>query len=72
MESSTYDYRSYLIRIWRSRDGMTWRAMVEEIGRHKCRHFSDPEELVSFFKMQMMTSSQANDFSTQLGGIEEK
>lgn len=71
MESSAYAYRSYLLRIWYSRDGLTWRAMLEEIGRQECRRFSNPEELVSFLKMQMVESSQGNDFSTQLDEIDE-
>lgn len=52
MESSRSQYRSYLLRLWRSGDGKTWRAMVEEIGSHETHHFADLEELCAFLRKQ--------------------
>lgn len=57
MELSQSQYRSYLLRLWYSGDGKTWRAMVEEVGSHDTHHFADLGELYVFLRKQTQSDS---------------
>lgn len=61
MEIFKSQYRSYLLRLWYSGDGKTWRAMVEEVGSHECHHFSDLEELYVFLRKQTKSESEKEE-----------
>lgn len=50
MESSLPHYRSYLLRLWFSDDGETWRAMLEDVSEHKSCVFADLESLCAFLR----------------------
>lgn len=52
MEHSPSQYRSYLLRLWCSGYGKTWRVMVEEVGSHETHYFADLEELCAFLREQ--------------------
>lgn len=52
MEPSPSQNRSYLLRLWRSGDGKTWRAMLEDVSSHECHHFADLEELFVFLRKE--------------------
>lgn len=57
MEPSPFQYRSYLLRLWCSGEGKTWRAMLEEVGSHEIHHFADLEELCAFLEKQTKPDS---------------
>lgn len=50
-------HRSYLLRLWRSSEGKTWRAMLEEVGSHETHHFASLEELYAFLREQTRPES---------------
>ncbi|MBC7228132.1 MAG: hypothetical protein H5T61_13040 [Thermoflexales bacterium] len=53
MKSLPPQHRSYLLRLWRSGEGKTWRAMLEEVSSHETYHFADTEELCAFLRKQV-------------------
>lgn len=47
----TNDYRSYLLRLWRTReDGQEWRALLEEVGTGNRYGFANLEKLIAFLQ----------------------
>ena len=52
MESSAPQYRSYLLRLWRTGEEKAWRAMVECVDSHERRCFADLESLCAFLRAQ--------------------
>ena len=58
MESSAPQYRSYLLRLWRTGEGKTWRAMVECIDSHERRCFADLESLCAFLRAQTVHTAK--------------
>lgn len=52
MEPVPPQHRSYLLRLWRSGEKKTWRAMLEEVSSHKIHHFTSLEELFEFLREQ--------------------
>lgn len=54
-------HRSYLLRLWRSGDRKTWRAMVEEVGSHERHYFADLEELFIFLREQTKSESEKEE-----------
>ena len=50
-EDSEMRYQSYLLRMWRRRDGAgqpEWCASLEEPGSHQTRSFGDMQALIAF------------------------
>lgn len=45
-----WEYRSYLIRLWRPDAGTAWRFMVQRVGSNTSRTFTDARELVAFLQ----------------------
>lgn len=80
MESSSLHYRSYLLRLWFSEDGETWRAMLEDVSEHECRVFTDLESLSVFLREQTTPGERTArpyevsraDFTTEAQRYEER
>ena len=53
MEQQEPQYQSYLLRLWRSGTGETWRVMLECVGTHERHGFVDLEGLCAFLQSQM-------------------
>jgi hypothetical protein len=54
MERESPDYLSYLLRLWRVRDGQVpaWRASLKDAGTGERVGFGSVEELVEFLRAQ--------------------
>ncbi len=44
------EYRSYLVRLWRSSDKDPWRVMIEQVGSNERRMFTNLENLLYFLQ----------------------
>jgi hypothetical protein len=53
MEQLESQYQSYLLRLWYSDEGKTWRVMLECVGTHERHGFVDLEGLCAFLQRQM-------------------
>jgi hypothetical protein len=50
MNPSQTEYRSYLVRLWRSSDKDPWRAMIEQVGSNEQLMFANLESLLDFLQ----------------------
>jgi len=50
MTSSQTEYRSYLVRLWRSSDNEPWHVMTEQIGSNERLMFANLESLLDFLQ----------------------
>lgn len=46
-------YRSYLLRLWRTDKHKDWRMMLESVNTRERHGFSDMEELLQYLREQM-------------------
>ena len=57
METTTSDYHSYLLRLWRVRDdGQRWRASLEDVQTGEMRGFENVKALVMY--LQALTAQE--------------
>ena len=55
-EDSDTDYLSYMLRLWRIRDGNgkeVWCASLEEPGSHQIQSFGDADGMFAFLQSQL-------------------
>ena len=61
-------YRSYLLRLWRSDRENAWRVMLECVDTHDRRGFSDVQDLCAFLFEQMNDKDRVGEaVTTRLG-----
>jgi hypothetical protein len=53
MEQQEPQYQSYLLRLWRSGTGETWRVMLECVGTRERHGFADLGSLCVFLQEEM-------------------
>ena len=53
-EDSSYEYLSYLLRLWRR--GSVWHVVLERIGSGERQSFKDFESLLEFLNKQTIES----------------
>jgi hypothetical protein len=60
MDGERRQYRSYLLRLWRARDGdvWLWRASLENVRTGERHGFAQLEQLFAFLKQQTNDESQ--------------
>jgi hypothetical protein len=58
MDTSEFQRQSYLLRLWCTGEGNTWRAMLERVGSHEHYGFADLESLFAFLCAQTDRTGQ--------------
>ena len=48
------EYRSYLLRLWRSSEQEPWHAMLEQVGTQQRRAFADLASLMEFLQVEQI------------------
>ena len=52
MKINSTAYQSYLLRLWREKDGADWRATLENVTSHECHNFPNLMLLFEFLHNQ--------------------
>jgi len=59
-DNPSRDYSAFLLRMWRDRDGASWRAALQEVDGGTLMRFRDLEGLFEYLRKRAETSS-SND-----------
>ncbi len=57
MNPSQTEYRSYLLRLWRSNARDPWHVMIEQVGSREQHTFANLESLIDFLQADQSESA---------------